>query len=33
MITHILFDVDDTLLDYQRAEAFILDRLFAECGR
>ena len=33
MITHILFDVDDTLLDYQRAEAQVLSRIFAGCGR
>ena len=33
MITHILFDVDDTLLDYQRAEAQVLRKIFADCGR
>lgn len=33
MITHILFDVDDTLLDYRQAEAFTLNRIFESCGR
>ena len=33
MLRCILFDVDDTLMDYQRAESGILTRLFAEQGR
>lgn len=33
MIRGILFDVDNTLMDYQRAEYFILRQLFAENGK
>ena len=33
MIRCILFDVDDTLMDYHEAETAIFSRLFAEQGR